>query len=103
MSDHIEKMRWAIVLNPVMKPTDGYKAATAAFDALMDAVPDLVWGGDFASSPAGRYCIDVGAVHGGHYAVCGLWASTRRKTRKEAKAAANTHHRAQVRKIWEGV
>jgi hypothetical protein len=77
--------------------------AKAAFDALIDAVPDLVWVDD-----------KNGRIVSGRYAVFAyehkfLMASNGDIINPngacdiiEATAAANTHHRGEIRKIWEG-
>ena len=83
--------------------------AKAAFDALMDAVPDLVWvdhGGTYISDrpvDTSRYVIrqhpnDSDWAIAPEDSCVFLYFNTLDK----AKAWANNHRRAQARDIWEG-
>ena len=103
---HIDKIADSI------KDTSGtrmpYKAkAQAAFNALIDAVPDLVWtetahGSHEAIGIRGGYSIiDRGlndfCLYGpGKFEIIGG------ADFDDLVKAANKHHRAQVRAIWEG-
>ena len=90
-------------------------AATHAFNALMDAVPDLVWGESslpYVLSQSQGYEIHAKPArsrdHISPYDVAlffkggrlSSWSTARDHLVAELKADANTHHREQVRKIW---
>lgn len=111
--NHIEKMAEVIYDNTSWgsKDIDCDITAQAAFDALMDAVPDLVWGGlksgpyeieDAMTTPVTDFYLWFGDIGSGEWLdIDATSAVDEELVIRKAKAAANTHHRKQVRKIWE--
>ena len=103
MTNHIEKMARTISAH------DGggimYKsAALATFDALIDAVPDLEWSkAGFSIGVMPRYRINpMQKQQNFRTLFFGGFVLNDFDTIEQAKNAANEHHRAQVRAIWEG-
>ena len=104
--DHIEKMVTAICTCEE-RCADNETVAQAAFDALMDAVPDLVWvkSDYFQQYASGSYRVQREYNRAGRadwafgvYQTC----ISRHKTKEAAFDAANAHHRKLAREIWGG-
>lgn len=109
MLTHIDRMADALCQHDCIS-IDYKKSAHAAFDALMDAVPDLVWdesedGGlshyhssnatptySISEIPKGNYVIALSDLEDNWYELA--------RRLDEAEKVANTHHRAQVVAIW---
>lgn len=106
MTDHIEKMAKAQSVSMGDK-TVYFKDVQAAFDALMDAVPDLVWSDDGINEVSDSMGLEYTVGHDDTGSI--FWHEDNSDTYEpgfveidSAKYAANTHRRAQVCKIWEG-
>lgn len=89
--------------------TGAHDAADAILAALPDMVPELEWQSDYAflsGWPAKEINGEVAYSNIGAYVVCAdFWnvnfgPDQSVKTLEEAKAAANTHRRQQVMKIF---
>ena len=114
--DHIEKMAEVICRGQFEQI--GYDcAAQTAFDALMDAVPDLVWGNKktyekgkggagfsiSAKSLFGTYLINFFEFQDKFLVELALGEiPNTAKNIEDAKAAANARHRELAREIWGG-
>lgn len=101
---HIDEMNQAIQKAFMLNEHLG----EAAFDALMDAVPDLVWH-DAVDDPGYKYAYGIDDLHYGVREVSGrgiyfihgdVVMSHPQDTDQESIDAVNAHHREQVRKIW---
>ena len=85
-------------------------AAQASFDALIDAVPDLVWeigscdhlfSGVYEITTEGGALYIYGIEHGCRTEPNPYQVFAEGHTFDGAKTAANAHNREQVRKIWK--
>lgn len=121
MSNHIEKMAMAIYLKSCDEDGDDIAKAQAAFDALMDAVPDLVWGEKSSISPEPNTTDRGGWYICAHrngrsyrynyskntYSTSELYCNgchiSNCYDENEAINVANTHNREQVRAMWPEV
>ena len=101
---HIEAMAQAMNMQSALDEFDLTKQAQAAYDALMDSVPDLVWEDNTGESEAYFLGIEYIVAPGDD----GFGWDSREldsyadgfDSLEAAKAAANTHHKAEVAKIW---
>lgn len=110
MSNHIEKMGDQIT-EGFMLGNEHDDIAQAAFDALMDAVPDLVWEDSYfligwpQKEVAGFVAYNPGSMISYKVTDRGMWWTNGHPDTQEislaaAKSAANTHSRAQVAANW---